>query len=182
MPLPDQVRLRISDPWRFGEEVRYGDGLASQFKLAQGAPFSQVSALSAYLPAAGGWSAVTASAVSMGLGTLTLTGTLQANSAVRFVYQWAVFSEAEVGEFITAGGGTVPGAALQAVRSLQFASLRRAKWAAPDGTEYDDTAAMRQLLAMEEKLVEEIEKDEGPAGGIESWGEQQGNYFSEYNA
>ena len=181
LSLADQVRLRISDRWRFGEEVRYGDGLASQFKLAQGAPFSNVSALSAYHTAAGGWSGVTASAQDTGLGTITLTGLLQANSAVRFAYQWAVFSDAEIGEF-TAMGGNVAGAALYAVRTLMFDSLRRAKWKAPDGTEYDDTAAQKQLLEMEKRLVEEIEKSDGPAGGIESWGEQQQNYGGEYAA
>lgn len=179
LSLSDQVRLRISDRWRFAEEVRHGDGLASQFKLAQGAPFSSVRELSAYHTAGGGWSAVTASAQDTGLGTITLTGLLQPNSAVRFAYQWAVFSDEEIGQF-TAVGGSVPGAALQAVRTLMFDSLRRAKWRAPDGTEYDDTAAMRMLKDMEERLLDEIERDDGPQGGIESWSEQQAYYGGEY--
>ena len=182
MALADQIRLRISDRWRFGEEVRYGDGTASQFKLAQGAPFSNVSALSGFLSVAAGWSAFgTASAVDTGLGLYTVTAVPSANVPLRFAYQWAVFSDAEIAEFAAAGGG-VPGAALQAVRTLMFDSLRRAKWRAPDGTEFDDTAAMRQLLAMEERLLDELERSDGPQGGIESWGDQQGNYGGEYSA
>ena len=179
MTLLDQVRLRISDRWRFGEEVRYGDGLAAQFKLAQGAPFSNLSALSAYVPVAAGWSA-TGSTVDTGLGLVTLAAPVTANSAVRFGYQWAVFSDADLGEFTAAGGATVAGAALEAVKTLMFDSLRRAKWAAPDGTEYDDTAAMKQLREMYALMKDEAR--EAPEGGIESWSEQQAYYGGEYGA
>src|SRR3972149_6297677 len=112
-----QVRLRISDRWRWAEEYRGGDGTALKV---------------------------------------------------------------EIGQF-TAVGGTIPGAALEAVRTLMFDSLRRAKWAAPDGTEYDDTAALAQLRAMHDLLLEETTRDDGGQGGIESWAEQQQNWSSEYS-
>ena len=35
-----QVRFRIQAPWQRGEEIHYGDGIASGFKLAEGAPHS----------------------------------------------------------------------------------------------------------------------------------------------
>ena len=176
MPLTtaDQVRLRISDRWRWSEEVRAGDGTASGWKLGQGAPFSNVCSASAFVAVAAGWSA-TGAAIDTGLGLVTFSAVISANSAWRAAYQWAVFSDEEVGYF-TAVGGDVPGAALEAVRSLMFDSLRRAKWAAPDGTQYDDTAAQKQLLAMEERLLAEIDRDTGPAGGIESWSENQAYY------
>lgn len=183
MPSPlttaQQVRLRIRDPWRYAEELRVGDASAAEFKLAQGAPFSTLSALSAYvfLPAPTGWSA-TGGTFDTTLGLVQFSGIISANSAWRARYQWAVFSEDEVGHF-TAVGGTIAGAALEAVRALMFDGLKRAKWAAPDGTEYDDTAAMRLLEKMEERLIEEIRQD--PAGGIESWSEQQAYYGSEYS-
>lgn len=179
LTLAQQVRLRISDRWRFAEEMRYGDGLASGFKLAQGAPFSTISAASAYVVNAG-WSA-TGATIDTDLGLVTFSGVISANSAWRAAYQWAVFSDAEIGHF-TAIGGTLAGAALEAVRSLLFDSLRRAKWAAPDGTEYDDTAAMAHLLKMEQRLQDEIDRDDGAAGGIESWSEQQAYWSGDYSA
>src|SRR3990167_3717382 len=142
MPLTtaEQVRLRINDRWRWAEEVRVGDGSASGFKLAQGAPFSNLSALSGFvtLPAPTGWSA-TGSTVDTGLGLVTFSAVVSANTAWRAQYQWAVFSDSEI-EYFTAVGRGVVGAALHAVRSLMFDSLRRASWGAPDGTTYDDTA------------------------------------------
>ncbi len=172
------VRLRISDRWRYGEEARAGDGTGSAFKLAQGSPFSTLVSASVQVAVAAGWSATGASC-DTALGVVTFSGVISANSAWRAGYQWAVFGDDEIDHFILAGG-TVAGAALEAVRSLLFDSLRRAKWAAPDGTEFDDTAAQRTLLEMENRLVEEIDRSDGPAGGIESWSEQQAYYSSEY--
>lgn len=183
MPLStgQQVRLRISDRYRYAEEIQYGNGSASGFKLGQGAPFSNISAASVYVgTGAGGWSA-TGGTIDTGLGLVRLSAIISANSAVRFDYQWSVFSDEEVGYF-TAVGGTVAGAALEAVRSLMFDSLRRSRWAAPDGTEYDDTAAQKQLIEMEKRLLDEIERADGAQGGIESWSEQQAYWSTEYGA
>ncbi len=176
----DQVRTRISDRWRWAEEVRLSDGTASAHKLAQGAPFSNLSAVSAYLATNNGWSA-TAAVVDTGLGLVTLAGVVSAQTALRFDYRWAVFSDEEVGTF-TAIGGSVAGAALQAVRALLFDAARRSKWAAPDGTEYDDTAAQKHLLTLEERLVDEVDREQGSQGGIESWSEQQAYWSTEYGA
>ncbi len=177
-----QVRTRIADRWRQAEEIRYGDGSASGFKLAQGAPFSTISMTSAYiLPSAfTGWSA-TGATFDSDLGTVKFSAVISALTAWRAEYQWAVFSDNEIGHF-TAVGGTVAGASLEAVRALMFDSLKRSKWAAPDGTQYDDTMAQDTLLKMEERLLAEIVKEEGPAGGIESWAEQQQYWSSEYNS
>ena len=75
MPSPlttaQQVRTRIADRWRQAEEIRYGDGTASGFKLAQGAPFSTISASSAYVVNAG-WSA-TGATFDADLGTVKFT-------------------------------------------------------------------------------------------------------------
>ena len=174
-----QVRLRISDRWRWAEEYRGGDGTALKFKLGQGAPFSNLSALSAFVPVAAGWSA-TGGTFDTGLGLVEFSGLVSANSAWRAEYQWSVFSDEEIGQF-TAAGATIAGAALEAVRTLMFDSLRRAKWAAPDGTEYDDTAAMAQLRAMHALLLDESTRDDGAQGGIESWAEQQQYWSSEYS-
>lgn len=173
-----QVRLRIQDRARRAEEVRYGDGLESAFKLAQGAPFSTVHSATAFVRTPTAWSA-TGAAFDAEQGLVTFSGVVSANTAWKATYLWSVFSDDEIGHF-TAVGGSVPGAALEAVRALMFDSLKRAKWAAPDGTEYDDTAAMKQLLEMEDRLKEETR--ESPEGGIESWSEQQAWYSGDYNA
>ena len=183
MPLTfaQQVRTRIADRWRYAEETRFGDGTASGWKLAQGAPFSTLVTASAYINAAG-WSS-TGATFDTDLGLVKFSAVISANSAWRVDYRWAVFSDDEVGYF-TAVGGTVAGAALEAVRALEFDSLKRSKWAAPDGTQYDDTAAMAQLLAMKAQLLEEtkLESIGAESGGIESWSENQANWSSEYNA
>jgi hypothetical protein len=179
LSLADQVRLRIQDRYRWQSEEFFGDGWNSQFKLSQGQPFSTVVSGSAYNRLTTGYTA-TGAAFDTALGLVTLSGVVSANSAIKFNYQWAVFSDDEIGQFTAMGGGSVAGAALEAVKTLQFDSLKRARWAAPDGTQYDDTKAQDTLLKMYEQLWSEVR--ESPAGGIESWSEQQQNYQSEYNA
>lgn len=173
-----QLRLRINDKLRYGQEVRGGDGLAATFQLAQGAPFSTVTAASAYLSAAGGWSA-TGATFNADLGLVAFQSAISANTAFRVDYQWSVFSEDEITQLL-ADGVTIAGAALGAVKTLMFDSLRRSRWAAPDGTQYDDTAAMGQLTKMYDQLHEEAR--ESPEGGIESWSQNQKNYSSDYFA
>ena len=167
-----QVRLRIQDPWRRGSEVQYGDSTASSFQLAQGAPYSTLISATASI-VNNGWSA-TGCTVDNALGYVTFSGIPSANTAVRFDYQWAVFSDDAVDQFLT-DGGSVRGAALQAVRTLRFNAPKRARWAAPDGTQYDDTQTMRALKELEDDLKEELVRygDEGAAGGYESWAASQ---------
>jgi hypothetical protein len=170
-----QVRLRIQDPWRRGTEERHGDGRASGFQLAQGAPYSTlISATASVLVT--GWSA-TGCTFDNALGYVTFSGIPSANTAVRFDYQWAVFGDDELGYFTAAGGGTVRGAALEAVRTLRFNAPKRARWAAPDGTQYDDTLAMRALKELQDDIEAETERyDEGPAGDYTSWAVNQEEY------
>ena len=184
MPSPlttaQQVRTRIADRWRYAEEVRFGDGTASGWKLAQGSPFSTIITASAYVNNAG-WSG-TGATFDVDLGLVKFSAVISANSAWRADYRWAVFSDDEIGHF-TAVGGSVAGAALEAVRTLEFDSLKRSKWAAPDGTEYDDTMAQEMLLKMKEQILEEIQRADigASSGGIESWAEGQAYWSSEYN-
>lgn len=175
-----QVRLRIADPWRYAQEVRAGDGTASAFKLAQGAPHSTISAASALVATTAGWSS-TGATFETAFGLATFSGVISAQSAWMAAYQWAVFSEEEVGNFITAGGSTVLGASLEACLALMFDGVKRAKWSAPDGSDYDDTAALKHLNDLYDRLKEESDIGEFAAsGGIESWGEQQAYFTNEY--
>ena len=173
-----QVRLRIQDAWRWDEESRVGDGTGSAYKLRQGAPHSNLSAVALSI-VSGATLTATGGTVDTGLGLVTFSSVISAQSAWRANYQWAVFSDEEIG-FFTAQGGGVLGAAVEAVKVLMFDSLKRASWSSPDGTSYDDTAAMKQLQDLYKMLLDEQRQD--PAGGIESWSENQAYWASEYNA
>ncbi len=168
-----QVRLKIRDQWRRKSEEKYGDGTASSFQLSEGAPYSTIISATASI-AVTGWSA-TGCTFDNTLGYVTFSGLVSANSAVRFDYLWAVFSEDEIGNF-TAVRGTVNGAAVEAIDSLLFDASRRARWAAPDGSQYDDTSTSRLLLDMRDKLAEQDQQDIGAQGGYESWAIGQGDW------
>lgn len=177
LTLAQGVRLRIQDNLRLGEEFLQGDGTASGYKLRQGAPHSWLTAGVAQVPAPT-WSA-TGATFDPSLGRVTFSGVISALTAFRVEYQWAVFSDDEIGQF-TAVGGNVNGAAKEAVKTLMFDVLKRARWSAPDGTSYDDTKSMNDLKAMYDLLKDE--ERESPEGGIESWAEQQENYYGVYGA
>lgn len=169
-----QVRRTISDPWRRKSEVQYGDGTASGFQLSEGAPYSMISAATASVPITG-WSA-TGATIDTALGYAEFSGVISASSAVRFDYQWAVFSDDEVSYFTAAGGGTVNGAALKAIDALMFDSYKRARWAAPDGSMYDDSKAVDNLVKMRSAISAQVVQDIAPGGGFASWAENQENY------
>ena len=74
-------------------------------------------------------------------------------------------------------GGTVAGAALQAVRTLRFNAPKRSRWAAPDGTTVDDSKVSQDLKDLEADLqAEVIRYVEGPAGDYASWANEQENW------
>lgn len=180
MPLtiPQIVRSRINDPFRFDTELIIGDGTASLFKLKQGAPFSTISAGSpTAFTAAGGtaWSA-TGATFDVSLGTVAFSAILSANAAFQVSYVWSIFGEDEMAYFTGLGG--IVEATLGAVNHLLVNYARRGSWAAPDGSTYNDTQALNSLMQMRSALVAELRGAElGPAGDNVNWAEQQGNWF-----
>ena len=106
---------------------------------------------------------------------MTFSGVISANSGFRVTYTHSVFSDDEIGHF-TAVGGDVNGAALEAIEALMFDSLKRARWMAPDLSQYDDTAAQGQLRAMWDRLHELSKEDAIVQGGFQSWSIEQENY------
>lgn len=165
-----QVRLRVQDQPLIADVAYYGDGLLNTFPL----PHRNLSSGTAFVSAAGGWSAT--GATFNPTGSVAFSGVLSANSAFRTRYVHSTFSDDEIDTMITAGGGGVNGAALEAVQTLMFDGLKRASWAAPDGTEYDDTAAMRLLTDLYDKLKEEQAEAAVAGGGIAPWGLNQSQY------
>jgi hypothetical protein len=57
-----------------------------------------------------------------------------------------------------------------------FDSLKRARWSTPDGTTYDDTAAMAQLRDMYDRLAEQQAAASVSEGGYASWAQGQGDW------
>lgn len=176
MPLTtaQMVRGRLNDPWRRGSEVVYGDGTGSAFQLREGshAGTTLISGTASIIGMAG-WSA-TGCTFDTVLGYVTFSGRISAGSAVRFDYQYAVFSEDDIGYFT--GLGSVAAAAKEGVMWLMGDAWKRARWAAPDGTTYDDSRAQDNLTKLYDRLLSETQEEGGPAGGLESWSVEQGNY------
>ncbi len=171
MPLDtgQQVRLRIQDIPTVADLTYTFDGSAKDYAL----PHRNITSATAYVGTTGGWSATGA--------TFNVTGFVQfatlgsANSAWRARYVYSTFSDDEIGHF-TAVGGSIAGAALEAVHTLLFDSLKRAEWAAPDGSTWDDTKAQDTLLKMRDALREEIAESEIGGGGFVSWAQGQGDW------
>ena len=171
------VRGRVNAPFIYDSEQIVGDGTASSFKLKQGSPFSTISATAtASIATTAGWSA-TGATFDYTLGRVTFSGVISANSAVRMDYLYSIFSEDEMSYFTAVGGG-VPEMCLLAVRHLLVDYAKRGRWAAPDGSTYDDTMAFASLKALESGLQDEIHGSEvGPIGDSVSWPEDQQNWY-----
>lgn len=164
-----QVRLKIQDAPTLADDTYYGDGMASSFQL----PHRNITSASALvLDAQGQWSA-TGSTFSVS-GVVTFADVISANTGFRTIYTHTVFSDDEIGYF-TAVGGNVNGAAVEAIEALMFDSLKRARWIAPDGSQYDDTAAQRQLQAMWDRLHANAEDEALTGGSVTSWAMNQEN-------
>jgi len=157
----EQVRLRISDFPILEAATYYGDGSASAFNL----PHRNLTSASAFIMNAG-WSATGATFDASGI--VTFSGVLSAHSAFHVRYAHSVFSEAEINHF-TAVGGNLNGAAIEAVQTLMFDGLKRATWAAPDGSEYDDTRAIGLLKDLYATLKTEQAEAAFAAGGFQGW-------------
>lgn len=171
------VRSRIHDLFRVDNEIVIGDGYSSAFKLKQGQPHSNISggSFTASIATNAGYSATGYSQIDITGGFVSFANVISANSAIRMDYQWAVFSEAEIGYFTGLGG--IADAALGAVNHLLSDYARRGSWAAPDGSTYNDTQALNSLMQMRSALIAEIRGAEiGPVGYGWAWSEEQENY------
>lgn len=171
MALGETARLRsfIQDPRRIADVVTYGDGTAALFTLAH----ANVQEGTAFVPGPGGWSATGATFNTTGF--VELATAISANSAVRLRYEHSVFSNDEIGEWFT-HGGSFNNAARLAILTLQFDGLRRAKWTAPDGTSFDDTAALARLRELYDLLGQEDENAAIAGGAVGSWSLDQEQY------
>lgn len=173
MPLTtaQAVRSRIRDiPTNF-DLTLVGNGTAVAYPL----PHAVITSGSAFVPAGANGTAWSATGATLESGFVTFASVIPANSAFRVRGVYSTFSDDEIGQF-TAVGGNLNGAALEAVNTLMFDGLKRASWGAPDGSRYDDTAAMKLLMDMYDRLKAEQETEAAAGGGIGSWSLTQENY------
>lgn len=160
-----QVRLKIQDIPRVAMDTYAGDGTASAFTL----PHVNITTGLAYVTVSGAWSATGATFVS---GVVAFADPVPAASGFMTHYTHSVFSDDEVSHFLGAGG-SVNGAAIEAVQTLMFDGLKRQKWVATDGTEVDDTGALRMLTELYKALKQEQQDNAILGGGFNSWAENQ---------
>ena len=166
-----QVRLKIADAPLLADATYHGDGTADSFVL----PHSNITSATAYVPL--GATAWTATGCTFNAsGAVAFSGVISANSAYRVTYTHSTFSDEEIGNFLTAGGASVNGAALEACEALMFDATKRSRWMAPDGSQFDDTKAQDHLRGMWSALRQGA-ADEAIAGGsIASYSLTQGDY------
>lgn len=164
-----QVRLKIQDIPAIADQTHVGDGTANTFGL----PHRNVTSATAFVAGAGGWTAT--GATFNPSGCVEFGTPISANSAFRTRYVYSVFSDDELQQWL-ADGGSVVGAAKQAVQALMFDGLKRARWSSPDGTSYDDTAAINLLKTLHEKLDADEQAAAIGGGELASWSLNQGDY------
>jgi len=165
MPLTSAayVRQRIQDEPLYANTTYHGDGTANEFTL----PHRNLTSGSAFVPLGG--TAWTATAATFNpSGCVTFSNVISGAFNVRYVH--SVFSDDVIENYLSAQS-SIDGAALQCAYDLQFDAIKRAKWAAPDGSNFDDTQAretIREIIAaIQAKMREESIYD----GAIQSWAE-----------
>lgn len=163
----ERVRLMIQDQAVIADATYASDGQTSAFAL----PHRSITSATAFVTDGTGWSAT--GATFDPTGTVTFSDIISANSGFRARYVHSTFSDDEIETFVSAGGG-VNGAALQAVQALMFDGLKRASWAAPDGTRFDDTHALSLLRDLHDRLQAERDDSALDGGGVVSWSLGQG--------
>lgn len=165
-----QVRVKIQDAPIIADLTLYGDGTAVTFKTEQ----ANLTSGSAFVPV--GSTAWSATGVTFNAsGFYTFATVLSANSAYRITYVYSTFSDDEIDHFVTVGGNVL-GAAKEACEALMFDAVKRARWMASDGSQYDDTSAQSHLRGLYDQLIDQLEREATSAGGFNSWAEDQGNW------
>lgn len=167
----DQVRLKIYDQPKATAVNLLGAGSGlTVYPL----PHRNLSSGTAYVVSGSQYTAT--GATFNASGWMQFSGQVAAGSGLMARYVFSTFSDAEIQHFLDEGGDVV-GAALEAVMTLMFDGLRRSRWTAPDGSSYDDTAAMALLDKLYERLLNLKQlgqtEDLSGVGGFQAWPENQ---------
>jgi hypothetical protein len=165
-----RLRLKIADNPRYVDETRYGDGTASSFVI----PYLNLANPTAFIPGAGASSWSATAATFNASGYVSFSGVISANSAFRYTLEASTFSDTEIQDFLDVGG-TVIGAAVEAVGTLLFDATKAASWGAADGSTYSNTTTQQHLRELYKLLQQELEREAVFAGGFSSWSVNQEN-------
>lgn len=165
------LRLKIADAPKWADLTRYGDGTATVFGLD---PYTNITSGSAFVaPGGTAWSATGATYNQSGF--VTFANVISAGSAYRLTFNYSVFSDTEIDQFLT-DGATIVGAAIEAVGSMMFDAARAASWSAADGSSFSNTATQGHLRALYDLLKKEQDQEAVYGGGMNSWAENQELY------
>lgn len=162
-----QLRLYAQDQPRIQDRTMFGDGSAASFPL----PDRNLTSATAYVMAAGGWSAT--GATFDPTGQVAFSAVISAATAFRVTYIYSNFSDDEINQFLSAG--SLINAEILVVETLMFDAIKRSRWASPDGTSFDDSQAQSHLQMLYDKLQNEQAKDAVDQGGVVSWAMNQNN-------
>lgn len=171
MPLPSSqmVRQRVNDMPQPASDTYYGDGTASRFRLPHA---NLTTATASVAPGGTAWSATGATFnVS---GRVDFSGVISANSAFLVEYVWSIWSDSVIDEYISANG-SVLGAALQCAYDLQFDNVKRSRWMAANGAQYDNIQAGAYVKDIISGIKAEMMEDAVNYGALASWAETQGD-------
>jgi hypothetical protein len=164
------VRQRVQDFPQPIDDTYYGDGTANRYKFAY---TNFVSASAFVAPGATAWSATGATFnVS---GYVDFANAISANTAFRIVGVQSVWSDEMIGEYITAGGGVL-GAALQCAYDLLYDNVKRSRWMAANGAQYDNMQAGAYVKDIISAIKAEMFEEATQYGAMTSWAENQGEW------
>ena len=107
-------------------------------------------------------------------GYVTLSGIISANSAFRVEYAHTVFADNVIDEYVSAEGSLI-GAALLCAYDLQFDAIKRSRWMAANGSQFDDTNGAKVVDGIIARLEKQQAQEAMGAGGFWSWAEEQAN-------
>jgi hypothetical protein len=169
MPLTtaQMVRERIQDIPTLANDTYYGDGLAVTFQL----PHRNLTSASAFVQGTNAWAST--GATFNASGYVTFADVISANSAFRVQYVHSVFSDELIDQRVSALGNVLD-VSLEFARDLLFDSVKRAKWVAPDSSEWDDTKAIDAVKAIIADIKAEQEEQATLHGGFGEWAITQG--------
>lgn len=171
MPLTSaqDVRLLIQDQPLIAAYPIMGDGTASAVTLVH----RNITTASAFVASNGGATAwVPTGATFNPSGMVSFDRALAYQSAYLLTYVHSTFADEEIDHFLLQGGGR-DGAAREAVKVLMFDAVKRSRWMAPDGSQYDDTMAMGHLREMYKLFTDTLMQQAGTEGGVVAWSETQ---------
>lgn len=170
MPLTsaDYVRQRIQDPLVYEDATYYGDGTANRYKL----PHVNLQSGSAWVaPGATAWSAT--GATFNVTGYVDFANAISAQTAFRVAYVHSVWSDETISGYLSAG---ISGAMLQCAYDLLYDNMKRSRWMAANGAQYDNMQAGQFAKDIISAIKDEMREEATQYGSMASWAETQGEY------